>query len=324
MRNLLILLSTVIVVVATACTKEDSEKFVLVKGGAFVNTKSNLYGKNATISDFYISKYEVTQKEWAEIMHSNPSRFRGDDLPVEMVSWYDCVEYCNKRSIKEGLSPRYIINKNKKDVNNKSEFDSIKWIVTINEEANGYRLPTEAEWEYAAGGGQKSKSYTYSGSNKIEDVAWYWKNSGDTPLTGTWSWTALGNNHNQTKPKGTKAPNELGIYDMSGNVREWCEDWYKDTEIDFGHVRVQRGGGWIGADYRCEIANRHSFEANGKGPDQGFRLCRSVFPLKRSDGPLNRKSSQRSSAFSFHSKPSDRKRTHLPVSTLFSKRQTGD
>lgn len=86
----------------------------------------------------------------------------------------------------------------------------------------------------------------------------------------------LENNRNRTKPVGSKNPNELGLYDMSGNVREWCEDWFEDGEVSSGLVRVQRGGGWIGAEYRCESANRHSFEASGKGPDQGFRVCRSI------------------------------------------------
>jgi len=259
--------------------KEEPESFILVEGGEFVNTKSNLYGKNVRVLDFYMGKHEVTQKEWTEIMGSNPSKFKGDNLPVEMVSWYDCVEYCNKRSDKEGLSPYYNIEKDKKDAGNKSEFDSIKWTETINEGADGYRLPTEVEWEYAASGGQESNNYSYSGSNDLDEVAWYWKNSGDTVLSGNWNWIIIENNNNQTKPVGSKAPNELGLYDMSGNVREWCDDWYKDAEIDFGLVRSQRGGGWLGSANRCATVNRHSFEASGKGPDQGFRICRSAKTL---------------------------------------------
>ena len=209
-------------------------------------------------------------------MGSNPSKFKGDNLPVEMVSWYDCVEYCNKRSIKEGLKPYYNIDKNKKDPNNKSETDNIKWTVTINAGANGYRLPTEAEWEYAAGGGQMSKSYTYSGSNDVDKVAWYWKNSGDNILTGFWNYgLSIENNHNKTKPVGGKQPNELGLYDMSGNVREWCWDWYRDFEINIGFDRVWRGGGWLGADYCCESSFRESNAANTKYNDTGFRVCRS-------------------------------------------------
>jgi len=217
------------------------------------------------------------------VMGSNPSQFKGEDLPVEMVSWYDCIEYCNKRSINEGLKPYYILDKNKIDTNNKTVMDAIKWLVTINPGANGYRLPTEAEWEYAAGGGQMSKSYKYSGSNDVDKAAWYWRNAGDKYLNGEWIWWRLESNKNKTKPIGEKYPNELGLYDMSGNVREWCWDWYGN--LDSNEVgpegssaetgRVWKGGGWIGADFCCESSFRGNFEASGKGPDQGFRLCRS-------------------------------------------------
>lgn len=276
MRILAYFLIPAILLVANSCSKNDPGNFVLVKGGAFQNKNSNLFGKNIIIKDFYIGKYELTQKEWVEVMGSNPSKFKGDSLPVDRVSWYESVEYCNKRSIKEGLKPYYTIDTLNKDPDNRSEFDSIKWTVKYNPRANGYRLPTEAEWEYAAGGGHLSKSYIYSGSNEVDEVAWYWKNSGDTILNGPWHWIALENNNNKTKKVGSKKPNELGLYDMSGNVREWCDEWYADVEVNIGLYRAQRGGGWMGSEYRCESANRDNFDANGKGPDQGFRLCRSV------------------------------------------------
>lgn len=222
-----------------------------------------------------MGKYEVTQKEWIGVMGSNPSKFKDNNLPVEMVSWYDCIEYCNKRSIKENLQPYYNIDRNKKDPNNKSDNDDLKWTVTINAGANGYRLPTEAEWEYAAGGGQMSESYTYSGSNDVEEVAWYWKNAGNKYLSGDWSWPAIEGNNTKTKAIGAKKPNELGLYDMSGNVREWCWDWYGDVDSsNSGSLRVWKGGGWIGDVRGCEPSYRGKFEANGRGPDQGFRVCR--------------------------------------------------
>lgn len=272
-KRFLFLVFASITAVLTSCSHEGPDGFVLIKGGTFINTKSNLYGKGAMMQDFYIGKFEVTQKEWTKVMGSNPSGFKGNNLPVETVSWYDCIEYCNKRSVKEGLRPYYNIDRNK-DPKNTNDLDDIKWRVAINSDANGYRLPTEAEWEYAAGGGQASRSFTYSGSNAVEDVAWYWQNAGDVFLAGMWSWPAIEKNNNKTKPVGSKKPNELGLYDMSGNVREWCEDWFEDPSTTIGSVRVWRGGGWIGSDFCCASSFRGSHQANGKGPDQGFRLCR--------------------------------------------------
>ncbi|REE93119.1 formylglycine-generating enzyme required for sulfatase activity [Paenibacillus taihuensis] len=288
MRKLILIgLLLAITGVVSACGQDMPEKndsrvetdsFVLIKGGTFLNTNSNYYGKSVKIPDFYMGKYEVTQQEWIELMGGNPSEFKSNKQPVEMVSWYDAIEYCNARSEKEGLTPYYKIDKNTIDPNNKSEHDTVKWIVTASTGANGYRLPTEAEWEYAAGGGQQSRNYTYSGSNNADDVAWYWRNAGDKWLSGTWNWPSIENNHNQTKLIGLKKPNELGLYDMSGNVREWCWNWYGDGSMDnaSGSYRVVKGGGWIGDITNDEPAFRGKFEANGFGPDQGFRVVRGV------------------------------------------------
>ena len=283
MRKLLFYLLIAAIAIVGACSQATPEagqqpatngNFILVEGGTFTNSKSGYYGQDITLSNFYIGQYEVTQQEWIEVMGGNPSAFQGDNLPVEMVSWYDVVEYCNKRSIQEGLQPYYNVDKTKKDPNNKSEYDPVKWIVTMNEGANGYRLPTEAEWEYAAGGGRLSKNYTYSGSDDADEVAWYWRNAGDEYLSGDWNWPIIENNKNRTQPIGGKKPNELGLYDMSGNVREWCWNWYGDSDSDSGSFRVVKGGGWIGDVSNNESSYRGKFEASGYGPDQGFRLVR--------------------------------------------------
>ncbi len=229
---------------------------------------------SVTLSNFYIGKYEVTQKEWKEIMNSNPSYFKEkkviekgflgigrvteevDNLPVEEVRWYDAVEFCNKISRKKGLTPCYSgSGKN----------------ITCDFNANGYRLPTEAEWEYAARGGNKSKGYIYSGSNTISNVAWYYDNS-----------------RSKTNKVGTKQPNELGIYDMSGNVWEWCNDWYDSNYYSnspqnnpkgpsSGSYRVLRGGSLYHAgDYFCRVARRFNYYPVSCGSFIGFRFLRTL------------------------------------------------
>lgn len=276
MKKLLFIFLISITVVLSGCGEKDKEEFIFVEGGEFKNTNSNYYESGIKIQGFYIGKYLVTQKDWSEVMESNPSQFIGDNLPVENVSWYDCIAYCNLRSEKEGLEPYYNIDKENKDPDNDNTLDDVKWIVTVNKNANGYRLPTESEWEYAAGGGQKSKSYKYAGSNDINEAAWYFRNAGDEYLTGDWLWAMLESNNNRTRPVGGKKANELGLYDMSGNVREWCFDIYDGGDAYNGFSRTWKGGGWIGNEPPCELNYSGYFEANGYGPDQGFRLCKNA------------------------------------------------
>ena len=182
-------------------------------------------------NDYYMGKYEVTQALWKAVMGSNPSNFKGDNLPVEKVIWNDCQEFISKLNRITGKT---------------------------------FRLPTEAEWEYAARGGNKSRGYQYSGSNNLSDVAWYEDNSG-----------------NKTHAVGTKQPNELGIYDMTGNVLEWCQDRYgkysstsqvNPTGANSGSDRVYRGGSWIGNAWFCRSSYRYGSSPDNRSYALGLRL----------------------------------------------------
>ena len=202
--------------------------FVLVNGGTFqmgsTSGESDEKPVHAvTVSSFLMATYGLTQAAYASVMGTNPSQFVGDATrPVEQVSWFDAVAFCNELSDLEGLQRCYTISGTK---------------VGCDLTKDGYRLPTEAEWEFAARGGTSSRGYTYAGSNTVDDVAWYSGNSGNT-----------------THPVGTKAPNELGLYDLSGNVWEWCWDWYRQYQSgaqsdlagpSSGTERAARGGSWF-------------------------------------------------------------------------------
>jgi formylglycine-generating enzyme required for sulfatase activity len=216
------------------------------------------------VSSFYMGKSAVTQKEWSGVMGTNPSHFEGDNLPVENVSWYDVIQYCNKRSIKEGLSPAYRIDKTRNDPNNKSVFlDSVKWVVTWDRGANGYRLPTETEWEYACRAGT---STPYHSGNSVEDAGWYVRTS-----------------KGGTRPVRQKQANLWGLYDMHGNVWEWCWDWYgaypSNLQADpigaiSGASRVLRGGSWRSRWRDLRSANRDNGAPSNRFNFLGFRLVR--------------------------------------------------
>ncbi|MDY4862168.1 MAG: SUMF1/EgtB/PvdO family nonheme iron enzyme [Candidatus Onthomorpha sp.] len=214
-------------------------KMIKVEGGTF--SMGGRYDDekpvhSVTLSDYYIGETEVTQELWEAVMGSNPSYYKGNNQrPVESVSWYDCQEFIKKLNQLTGKE---------------------------------FRLPTEAEWEYAARGGKYSRGYKYSGSNNADEVAWYGSNSGRT-----------------THSVKTKKANELGLYDMSGNVCEWCNDWYGDyqsysqtnpTGPSKGEYRVLRGGSWNNYVGYTWVFVRRYFTPDGGGisiDDCGLRLA---------------------------------------------------
>ena len=215
---------------------------VYVEGGTFMMGATSEQGSDAeelekpahqvTLSSFSIGRYEVTQEEWQAVMGSNPSVFKGAKRPVEYVSWNDCQAFIRKLNSISGRR---------------------------------FRLPTEAEWEYAARGGNRSRGYKYAGSNNLSAVAWYYDNSG-----------------NQTHEVGGKQPNELGLYDMSGNVWEWCQDWYgsyssssqtNPTGSYSGSNRVMRGGSWDNYARYCRVSTRRHFTPDFRINRFGFRLA---------------------------------------------------
>lgn len=216
----------------------EPPEMIFVRGGTFQMGEEGIATPvhPVTLSDFEIGKYPVTQKLWVDIMGSNPSQFKGDDLPVERVSWEDVQGFLKK------LNARY--------------------------PDKDYRLPTEAEWEFAARGGTLSKGFTYAGSNDLNEVGWF-----------------LDNSNSKTHPVGQKKTNELGIYDMSGNVWEWCSDCYggyedskqpiyNPTGSAAGSSRVNRGGSWNYESIPCRVANRFYWDPGNRRYDLGFRLAR--------------------------------------------------
>ncbi|MEE4198819.1 MAG: membrane dipeptidase [Bacteroidales bacterium] len=254
-------------------------KMVIIKGGKFRMGDIGSNGEKdeqpvheILLDDFYISKHEVTQQQYEKIMLHNPSCFRGAQLPVDNVSWYDAILFCNKISRLQGLTPCYELNGKK---------------VIFNKEANGYRLPTEAEWEYAARSRGRDDQ-GWSGTNKISEVteyAWIWRNSGDNYLKGEFSEKKLQKNNCRPHPVGTKKPNQTGIFDMSGNVFEWCWDWYNEnyysastydnpTGPKSGDLRVIRGGQWTRTVDQCRTTNRFGFNPVMSYAVIGFRVVR--------------------------------------------------
>ena len=239
-------------------------------------------GRSLTIPDLYVCDHEVTRGEFKALMGTDPStadaydkdgnKLTGDDVlknPVNYVNWYAAIAYCNKLSIKEGLDCAYTVSgitdwENLAYSSIPTSINSTWYAATCNFEANGYRLPTEAEWEWLARGGE---NYTYAGSNTVGDVAWYTTNTNDKG----------------SRDVKTKAANGYSLYDMSGNVWEWCWDWYGSITSATGasgaslrNNRVLRGGSWCYGASNCEVANRNYDNPYYRNIHYGFRVVRSA------------------------------------------------
>ncbi len=252
-------------------THNVASDMVLVAGGTFTMGDSSsvpfvLPRHSVTLDSFYIGKTEVTQGEWKSVMSTNPIYFRsvGEDAPVENVTWYDCISFCNKLSIREGKTPCYSVS---------GKTDPAAWpkdtatlnSVVCNFTAKGYRLPTEAEWEFAAKGGTLSKGFKFSGDSLVANSAWYFSNSGA-----------------KTHAAGTKTANELGLNDMSGNVWEWCWDWYgayssaaqsNPRGPAVASKRILRGGSWDSDENNCRAYHRaNNYTPDYRYYDNGFRV----------------------------------------------------
>ena len=252
--------------------QESIDGFILVKAGTFVmgaapdepgRSDEEAQHQVEITKNFFISSHEVTQKEWESVMGNGVASQRnkedskwklygeGADFPMYYISWNDAVEFCNKLSSKNGLTPCY-----------SGSGSGIK----CNFEANGYRLPTEAEWEYASRGGHNGKGTMYSGSDQFDNVAWQKRNSGNT-----------------IHPVGQLSPNELGIYDMSGNVYEWCWDIYEPHKTSAvknpagaasGDKRIIKGGSWGLGGYNCRSAYRQPFDPVRRSHSIGMRIVK--------------------------------------------------
>ncbi|NUM71898.1 MAG: SUMF1/EgtB/PvdO family nonheme iron enzyme [Ignavibacteriaceae bacterium] len=224
--------------------------------------------RKVTLNAFEISESEVTQALWSEVMGYNNSEFKGANRPVENISWYEAVEFCNRLSALYGLTPAYKTDKSQNDPDYNIKSDKVpRYLVKCDFTASGYRLPTEAEWEFAARGGSAGKGYRYAGDNNPAKVAVYGDNSG-----------------RKTKPVKSLAPNEAGLYDMSGNVAEWCWDWYASYAdmsgnnplgAEGGTGRVYRGGSWINTREVLRNDARGSSILNYTSSTLGFRVVRS-------------------------------------------------
>ena len=249
------------------------ENMVFVQGGKY---QPSFAKEEKEVFDIEVCKYPTTQKMWTEVMENNPSNFKGDNKPVECITWWQALDYCNKLSEKYGLEPVYDLSKSAQGILMIKELggEIVYPDVANFKNTEGFRLPTEVEWEWFARGGQiaieqGTFDYTYSGSNNINEVAWYGGNSG-----------------RKTQDVGLKKPNQLGLYDCSGNVWEWCYDTTENIEEGKNYIykafdssnryRREKGGFWENDTSYCVVRSRQQYPSVDSGYGIGFRLVRTI------------------------------------------------
>lgn len=267
---------------------------VLVKGGTFEmgdvmgdKEYTNETVHSVTVSDFLLAKNELTFAEYDAFCKATSRELPGDEgwgrgqRPVINVDWYDAIEYCNWRSTQENLQLAYTINKTTKDANNSNSGDTKKWTISLNQGANGYRLPSEAEWEYAARAGGKKVRF---GNGK--DIADPKEINFDASASYKKNYSLVGEYRAKTIPVGSlNSPNALQLHDLSGNVWEWCWDWYgsdyyntspgsNPTGATSGSYRVCRGGSWFSCPANLRVAIRNGYTPSDRRNFVGFRLAR--------------------------------------------------
>ena len=253
--------------------KKFEDKYMIkVKGGKY---KPSFTDEEKEVFDIEVCKYPTTQKMWLEVMENNSSEFKGENKPVETVTWWQALEFCNKLSEKYGLEPIYNLSKSKQGILMIKELDGkiVDSEIANFKNTEGFRLPTEVEWEWFSKGGQVAIKqgtfdYIYSGSNNIDEVAWYIDNSGATIKNKLGYYNDLGS----TQDVGLKKSNQLGLYDCNGNVWEWCYE--KVEEVENETYRRLRGGSFNSFPEISVISYCSKFNAIDSLYYFGFRIVR--------------------------------------------------